>query len=181
MTIRRVVTGHDDSGRAVFAGDDEVDGLELDLLPGWQFYDIWAADQTRHFPDDGAKPAVSTYFPAVEGVRFAFSVVPPQGTPPVEGIDEVAARADVDAALPELMDYLEDDGFHTTDTIDFEVIIRGDVYLQLDDGAEKLLHPGDTVVQNGTRHLWRNPGPEPCLMAVFMVGAHREPSGKQTV
>ena len=33
--------------------------------------------------------------------------------------------------------------------------------------------PGDTVVQNGTRHRWRNPFDEPCVMALFMVGAHR--------
>jgi hypothetical protein len=37
-----------------------------------------------------------------------------------------------------------------------------------------LLQPGDTVIQNGTRHLWRNPGPESCLMAVFMVGAEHD-------
>jgi quercetin dioxygenase-like cupin family protein len=75
-----------------------------------------------------------------------------------------------------MMSHLESDFMHTTDTIDFEVIISGQVYLKLSDGTEKLLKPGDTVVQNGTRHLWRNPGPEPCLMAVFMVGANRLPA-----
>src|SRR5437870_5001890 len=39
--------------------------------------------------------------------------------------------------------------------------------------AQKLLRAGDSVVQNGTRHRWRNPGTEPCLMAIFMVGARR--------
>jgi quercetin dioxygenase-like cupin family protein len=60
---------------------------------------------------------------------------------------------------------------HTTDTIDFEVVLSGSVTLELDDGAEVNLRQGDTVVQNGTRHRWKNTGTEPCVMAVFIVGA----------
>ena len=45
---------------------------------------------------------------------------------------------------------------HTTDTIDFEYVLSGEIALELDDGAEVVLHPGDTVVQNGTRHRWHN-------------------------
>jgi quercetin dioxygenase-like cupin family protein len=62
---------------------------------------------------------------------------------------------------------------HTTDTIDFDVILSGAVILELDDGVEKELRPGDTVVQNGTRHRWSTRGTEPAVMAVFTVGAHR--------
>ncbi len=64
-----------------------------------------------------------------------------------------------------------DPGMHTTDTIDFEVVLEGTVILELDDGAEVTLNPGDTVVQNGTRHRWRNPGDKPARFAVFMCGA----------
>ena len=46
--------------------------------------------------------------------------------------------------------------------------------LELDDGASVELGPGDTVVQNGTRHAWRNPYSEPCRMVVFLVGAERK-------
>lgn len=173
MSIRRVVTGHDENGRSVFASDEEVDGLTVDILPGWQFFDMWGADQTLTFPDAGEKPAAASYFPPVDGFRFSFSVIPPKDTPPVEGVDPDEALSIVNAALPGMMDYLESDGFHTTDTVDMEVIISGEVTLVLADGQEKRLGPGDTVVQNGTRHVWRVDGPEPCLMAVFMLGAHR--------
>ena len=60
---------------------------------------------------------------------------------------------------------------HTTDTIDFEVVLEGTVVLELDDGAEVTLHPGDTVVQNGTRHRWKNPGDSPARLALFICGA----------
>jgi quercetin dioxygenase-like cupin family protein len=48
---------------------------------------------------------------------------------------------------------------HTTDTIDFEVVLSGEVTLELDDGVKKVLRSGDTMVQNGTRHRWGEPGP----------------------
>jgi quercetin dioxygenase-like cupin family protein len=77
--------------------------------------------------------------------------------------------------LPGVLACLEPDnpGMHTTDTIDFKVVLSGDVILQLDDGAEKVLRPGDTVVQNGTRHRWGNRGTEPAVMAALTIGAHR--------
>jgi mannose-6-phosphate isomerase-like protein (cupin superfamily) len=171
--IRRVVTGHDAQGRSVFARDESVEALELPLFPGWQFFDMWGGDSTPRFPDGGEVPTAATYFPPLHGFRFTFSTIPPVDTPPAEGVDEVEGLAEVERALPGMMSHLEADGMHTTDSIDFEVVISGKVYLQLDSGEERLLLPGDTVVQNGTRHVWRNPGPEPCLLAVVMIGAHR--------
>lgn len=56
---------------------------------------------------------------------------------------------------------------------DLEYVISGRVVLELDDGAQVELGPGDTVVQNGTRHAWRNPYDEPCRMVVVLVGATR--------
>ena len=63
-------------------------------------------------------------------------------------------------------------GMHTTDTVDFELILEGEVWLELDDGVEVHLEPGDTVVQNGTRHAWRNHGDKVCRLLVVLVGAH---------
>ena len=53
------------------------------------------------------------------------------------------------------------------------MVLSGEVILELDDGAEKVLRAGDTVVQNGTRHRWGNRGTEPAVVAVFLIGAHR--------
>lgn len=173
MKFRRVATGHDASGKAIFASDEGVSGLVLDLFPGWEFFDIWGGDETPSFPDSGHKPPAATYFPAVDGFRFSFSVIPPEGTVGSPDLDVDRATAEAEAALPGMLGHLEPDGMHRTDTIDFEIVMQGQVYLQLDDGVETLLKVGDTVVQNGTRHVWRNPGPDDCLLAVFMVGAHR--------
>ena len=63
---------------------------------------------------------------------------------------------------------------HTTATVDYEVVLSGRVVLELDDGETRELKAGDTVIQNGTRHAWRNPFDEPCLLAVVLVGAHHD-------
>jgi quercetin dioxygenase-like cupin family protein len=88
----------------------------------------------------------------------------------------------VEEKLPGLLASAEPDGegMHISDTIDFEVVLAGEVTLELDDGAESVLRPGDTVVQNGTRHRWINRGKDPAVMAVFMVGAHRNGGIRQT-
>jgi uncharacterized cupin superfamily protein len=51
-------------------------------------------------------------------------------------------------------------------------MLSGELVLELDDGAEVMLQPGDTVVQNGTRHLWINRSGEPAQFAVFVCGAY---------
>src|SRR3546814_11875001 len=68
----------------------------------------------------------------------------------------------------------EEPGMHTPATIDFEVVLSGTVVLELDDGAAVTLHPGDTVVQIGTRHRWVNPGTEPAVLAVLLCGAPQQ-------
>jgi quercetin dioxygenase-like cupin family protein len=96
-------------------------------------------------------------------------------TPP-ENLDWGAALEEFEAKVPGMLALLEPgtEGMHTTDTIDFEYVIEGEVWLELDDGVEVHLRAGDTVVQNGTRHAWHNKGSVPCRMVLCMVGAHRK-------
>lgn len=175
MDVRRVVTGHDDKGKSIFVSDEKVAPTTLTLLPGAEFHKLWGADQAPTFPDDGARAPEPTYFPPVGGFRFGMFMIPPETTVAAGDVDMEAALTEMDEKLPGLAGYMEPDapGMHTTDTIDFEYVISGEVTLELDDGAEVHLKPGDTVVQNGTRHAWRNRGAEPCRMVVAIFGAHR--------
>lgn len=180
MDVRRVVTGHDAAGKAVFVSDEAVPPVATSLVPGNEFHRLWGGDTTPHFPDDGARPDAPSYFPPVGGFRFGFFAIPPDGgagAPP--DLDFEAAMAEFEEKLPGLAGHLEpaDPGMHTTATIDFEVVLRGQVDLELDDGAKVHLGVGDTVVQNGTRHRWSNPGTEPAVLAVFMCGAHHDRVG----
>ncbi|MGH9271675.1 MAG: cupin domain-containing protein [Ilumatobacteraceae bacterium] len=176
MRVRRVVTGHDADGKAVVASDTEVDGFRPALTPGSEFHRLWGADAPPSFPDHGTEPPQGQYFPPVGGFRFGFFAIPPHnrepgGPPPPDDLE--GAMAEFEAAMPGLASHMEPDapGMHTTSTIDFEVVLEGEVWLELDDGVEVHLEPGDTVVQNGTRHAWRNHGETTARLAVFIVGA----------
>ena len=146
--VRRVVTGKNAEGKSVFVSDDLVDPITVAIAPGSAFHVLWGGDQTPALPADGTEPAHPAYFPPPGGYRFGFFTVPPAG-----------------GALP------ADPGMHTTNTVDFEVVLSGQVVCELDDGASVTLGSGDTFVQNGTRHRWSNPGTEPAFLFVALIGA----------
>ena len=175
MKVRRVVTGHTPEGKSMVASDTEVDAITLDVMPGAEFHRLWGADESPTFPDDGSPHPNLTYFPPLGGFRFGLFTVPPQSTRLQEGLDIAAAFAELEEKLPGMAACWEraTPGMHTTDTIDFEYVLSGEVWLELDDGQEVHLRPGDTVVQKGTRHAWRNKGAEPCRMVVCLIGANR--------
>ena len=176
MDIRRVVTGHNSDGKAIFVSDQAVAPITLDLMPGAEFHRLWGGDGLSAFPDGGTEPANVQFFPPVGGFRFGLFSVPPASTVPSSDLDLGAALGQLEARLPGMASHMEPDhpGMHTTATIDYEFVVSGRVVLELDDGATVTLGPGDTVIQNGTRHAWRNPFDETCRMVVVLIGAeHR--------
>ena len=93
----------------------------------------------------------------------------------VEPIVNPAALQEMGQKLPGVLDVMERDhpGMHTTDSVDFDVVVFGEVVWELDDGAEVVLKAGDCVIQNGTRHAWHNRSAENCVIAFSLVGAER--------
>jgi len=175
MQVRRVVTGHTPDGKATIASDAKVEGITVDIAPGWKFNRLWGADNKATFPDDGSPHPYSTYFPPVEGFRFLIFTVPPRSEKNQEDFDREKALIDLEEKLPGLAASVESDatGMHTTDSIDFGYVISGGVWLELDNDEEVHLRAGDTFVKNGTRHAWRNKSSEPCNIVICLIGAHR--------
>ena len=175
MDARRVVTGHRE-GKSVFVSDTAVAPITVGLMPGAEFHRLWGADATVSLPvAGGPQPDSAQYFPPVGGFRFALFTLPPATVAPAGDIDIPAAIAETGEKLPGLLDAMErgHPGMHTTNTVDFDIVLSGEVWLELDDGAEIQLRQGDSVVQNGTRHAWHNKSAEPCVLAVAIVGAER--------
>ena len=123
MSVRRVVTGHDRNGKAVFASDQQVDPVTLALMPGYEFHELWGADQAPTFPDDGGPTAQASFFPPAGGYRFGLFTIPPGTVVAPAALDLQAGLTEMEEKLPGMLAYLEPDnpGMHTTDTIDFEV------------------------------------------------------------
>lgn len=173
MTVRRVVTGHDAEGRAVVVDDSKVEPVTAALLPGAAYHRVWGGDTRPSFPDDGSQPPHHYYFPPVEGFRFGLFTVPPASAPRTAPVDLQAGFIELEQKLPGLLTFVEADSpaMHTTPTIDFEYVVSGEVWLELDEGVEVHLRAGDVVVQNGTRHAWHNHGDVPAVVVVCMIGA----------
>lgn len=177
MDVRRVVTGHDRDGRSVFASDESAAPVTVRAEPGTEIHRLWGADGTVRIPDDGSAPPMPAFFPPVGGFRFILLTVPPESERTPVRLD-AAALAEFDEKLPGLRATMEPRGagMHTTETVDLGVVLTGEVVLELDAGSTTL-RAGDTYVQNGTRHRWRNLSAERALIAVFSVGARHGGTG----
>jgi mannose-6-phosphate isomerase-like protein (cupin superfamily) len=176
MQVRRVVTGQTAEGTSVFVSDDEVAPITTSLMPGTEFHRLWGSDDVVTLPTDGTPPSAPLYFPPVGGFRFGLFTLAPDSVTLPEDLDIGAAFAEFQSRLPGLVEHTEPEnpGMHTTDTVDFDFVVSGEVWLELDNGAEVHLLAGDCVVQNGTRHAWRNRTSTPTVIAVAIVGATRD-------
>jgi mannose-6-phosphate isomerase-like protein (cupin superfamily) len=176
--IRRVVTGHTPEGKSVLVSDGTPPRTVV--IPGIKDSSItavWATDYGMSaLPgSDDPTPAMTTFVPNSGGTRFLVTVAPPAGQGLEPGTDLAAVAKEMLTKLPGLAQAMEPDnpGMHTTDTVDYDIIISGDVSLELDDGQEVHLKAGDIVIQNGTRHRWRNTGKKPCVVYSVLVGVPR--------
>ena len=170
--MRRVVTGRRD-GKAVVVSDTEVEAIGSGLMPGTVFHQIWGSDEPATAPTNGVMPKHHGYFPPAGGYRFVFFTLGPESVTPAEDIDIGAAISELQRKLPGLAEVMEPDhpGMHTTDTVDLDLVISGEIWLELDDGKEVHLRAGDCVIQNGTRHAWHNRTSEPTVMFGALIGA----------
>jgi mannose-6-phosphate isomerase-like protein (cupin superfamily) len=175
MSIRSVVTGQAESGKSIVVRDAPVEPITVALLPGFEFHRNWGSDSVPTLPSDGSSPPHHGYYPPEGGFRFGFVTIPPGTQRAVDPADMASLVAELQEKLPGMAEVFEPDhpGMHTTDTVDIGVVLSGEVYLELDDGAEVRIQAGDCVIQNGTRHAWHNRSSKMCVLAVTMVGAER--------
>ena len=173
--MRCVVTGQGSDGKAVIVADRQVEPITVSLLPGTQFHRLWGANTPPTLPTDGHPPNQDGYFPPPGGYRFGFFTLGPDSVSMPADLDLDAALVELGTKLPGLVEAMEPDhpGMHTTDTVDLDLVVSGEIWLELDDGAEVRLGVGDCVVQNGTRHAWHNRTSEPAVVFVTLLGATR--------
>ncbi|MDR7153893.1 quercetin dioxygenase-like cupin family protein [Sphingobium xenophagum] len=141
--VQRVVTGHDADGRAIFKSED--------VTP------------TRMIPSGDA----------------AFLLLWTTATVPADNNDETDGRLR-DAGLTlnqgsviRIVDMLpgKESPMHRTNSIDYGIVMSGEVELELDDGRKTTVREGGVIIQRGTNHLWRNITDRPCRIAFILIEA----------
>jgi mannose-6-phosphate isomerase-like protein (cupin superfamily) len=171
--MKRVVTGHDASGKSVFVSDGTPPQQITHAGNGLRLDAIWATDDVPMVPAPTGDPTLAKrqYFPDTGGTRFIMVHFPPESKAAeaaARGVDMNAATQEFFKNFPGLAELMEPEhaGMHTSQTVDYGVILSGEVELELDDGKIQRLKPGDCFIQNGTRHALRNPGAVGCVAAV---------------
>ncbi|KAF1017926.1 MAG: hypothetical protein GAK30_03825 [Paracidovorax wautersii] len=173
--IRRVVTGHDASGRSCVVEDGAARSVRtLDIRPGFQSVNIWrtsAAPSSVHEAD-----SIHTHVgiaPPTGGTVLRIIDLPPEPSDPAQlraligatfGGLFTDAHRDSGAAQP------KHPGMHRTATIDYALILEGEVFAVLD-AEETLLKAGDVLIQRGINHAWANRSQSICRIAFILIDA----------
>ncbi|UUC52913.1 cupin domain-containing protein [Pseudomonas citronellolis] len=178
MQVNRIVTGHDSRGLSQIDSQGPLAGTEPFVhSPGFSAALVWqtgAEPRILASPGDPAQ-GVASVLPVPGGTSVMLVTFPPQQAAPAEAVDAAAALDEMRARLPGMAELFEPEhpGFHRTDSIDYGVVLEGELLLELDEGRSTHLRQGDVVVQSGTRHAWRNTGNTAARMLFVMVGARR--------
>lgn len=177
MKTQRIITGHDQAGRSTIASSGPLPSVgEFRQFPGFAVELIWqtAPGGIPAHPVDPSQPPHSV-LPAAGGSCAMRVTFPPEASAMPADFDPQAAARELCERLPGLGELFEADapGFHRSDTIDYGVVLEGEITLELDDGCRRLLRQGDVIVQMGTRHAWSNTGNTPARLLFVMVGAQR--------
>lgn len=175
MTIRRLVTGQR-SGKAVVLSDGPVPTEHhFAALPGLMSAVVWSTASPPEVDVEEGAPVGGPDHPAPGHTVFSIVDFPPESVMAQPGFDPAALGAEQIQQSPEMTKRFEVDnpGMHTTDTVDYAIVLQGKIWLDLDDGEPTLLEAGDIVVQQRTRHAWRNFGSEIARMAFVLLGTDR--------
>jgi mannose-6-phosphate isomerase-like protein (cupin superfamily) len=172
-TYRRVVTSNV-NGKAVVRSDEPLPAYEFKTVPGYEHTLVWVNPE---IPDLRKEQEFDSYpdsvVPGPGGTSLHFVTFPPGSTFADPSFDGQAAQQEALVRLRGLADHFEkeDPAMHETNTVDYSIVYEGEMWLEMDDGETVHLKRGDVVVQNGTRHAWRNKGTKPVTMLFFLNGA----------
>ena len=150
LQVRRIVTGHDAEGKAVVASDERLTAVSRRIGANITGCEIWS---TEGMPVDNSKAAGAAqragfvkrynYVGTGEGTTFRITEWAPGH-----------ARFT-----------------HRTETVDYAILLSGEIDLELENGVVVQLKPGDVVVQRGTTHTWVNRGSVPAVTAFILIDA----------
>lgn len=172
--VRRIVTGHDASGRSIILSDaPSPHSMALAGVPDFGVTDIWKTDRAPA-SNEGSADACSgriTLAPPASGSVFRVVQFPPD--------KDYVGKWQPDAAFASLGESgskaidqspSRHEAMHTTHSIDYAFVLEGEIWAVLDEG-EVLMKAGDVLVQRGTSHAWSNRSDRPSMVGFVLIDA----------
>jgi mannose-6-phosphate isomerase-like protein (cupin superfamily) len=175
-TVRRIVTGITPGGKSRIVEDTPAPAtFTVPERPGCKVSNVWV---TQDAPVPLAEPdGTGTYsglHPPGKGTVIRIMDIPPEEKDPAKRA--AAARATAAAIFPDIhriaADRSQHPGMHTTDTVDYAIVLAGEIYAVMEEN-ETLMKPGDVLVQRGTNHAWSNRSNEVCRLAFILIDGKR--------
>ena len=166
--MRRIVTGHRD-GVAVVLIDDAPSHVVLEKAGGLKLTELWTTSETpARFSSTDRRRRERRIEPEANGTVFRVIEYPPdalrlKSLKPEEHFASMGAQA-ADAQSR------RHPGMHRTKTLDYAIVLSGEIYAVLDE-EEVLLKAGDVLVQQGTNHAWSNRTDKPAVIAFVLIDA----------
>ena len=177
LEMRRIVSGHNAEGKSIFIMDGTVSTpAGRRSAAGTQVVELWQTDVMPADNSGDKDPTDHPYRlpPPVNGTVFRVVEYPPD-TQRFAKMDSAGWTQEAQG-----QGYHRDSGnarhagFHKTDTIDYAIVIEGEIYALMDEG-EKLMKTGDVLIQRGTSHAWANRTDKPCRVAFILIDAKPVP------
>jgi mannose-6-phosphate isomerase-like protein (cupin superfamily) len=185
-SIHRVVTGHNAYGEAIVVYEGPLPTVaHITAIPGTVFHEVWSTQGSPVRVDNGPDPTLGPVVlpPPAQGTRIRFVDIPPdtaeflsQGSARMQ--DAFGQIGDVSAST--VKPHSPHPLMHRTESVDYGIVIEGEMTLVLDKG-EVLLKPGSVVVQRGTNHAWANRSGRLCRMLFVLVDGQYEDSLARTI
>lgn len=174
--VRRVVTGHDDAGRAIILRDDAdaPNSFASETIPGFGATVLWSTPDgvIDHVGDIDTAPAEAKIdFPGPGETVVRIADFPPDAVYPQNAgdavFDEIDAHEERDAGSEHSAG--KHFWFHRTESLDYAVVLEGEITLLVDEG-EVTMGPGDVAIQRATAHAWSNRTDRVCRMMFVLIG-----------
>lgn len=171
-SVRRVVTGHTQTGKSTFVMDGPAPNvMEMKSMPGLALTDLWETMGAPAINDGAADAALRPVRlePPRSGTIVRIVEFPPDSAwrdraDAREAFESIQAGHAPDKSSSDPM-------MHKTNTVDYIIVLKGEIHAIMDEG-ETLLRAGDILIQRGTNHSWSVRGTEPCIVAAILVSAH---------
>jgi mannose-6-phosphate isomerase-like protein (cupin superfamily) len=179
--VRRVVTGHDENGKAIVISDGPAPFVHVNAVnPEWYSTDIWRTGETpARIVPVAEEPTLGPrrQMPQKRGTVLRINHFPPESED-VRQMDPEASRRAFAALGNEKAATFGKGGrhplMHRTETIDYAIVLSGEITMVMDD-RDVDLKAGDVLVQCGTNHAWSNRSNAPCVVAFVLLDGEFDP------
>ena len=170
--FRRVVTGHDENGKAVVVSDTvATQFLDRPSRPGVRLTNFWI-ERGSPAEYDGATETCTGDFvlhPPPMGSTFRCVEFLPEDPDVMKTVDGKAAFAEMGASAS-VVEGARHPFMHRTDSLDYAIVLTGEIWMMMDDEEDDLLlKAGDVLIQRGNNHAWSNRGTESCIIAFVLI------------